>query len=139
VRLLPGAPERQQDGHEKHHSDSGNGGEGTTDPQEVAEGQWPEASTRKFIGLGPLLAVGLMCMFLLDPQRALDRQQSMRVALLIFAGILAGTGQIWAVFPVSFLLGLLVFRRFVLIEERRYSILGQHAGEIRSHRSVSAG
>lgn len=86
--------------------------------------------------LAPLLALCLICSALANKNWRLDAKTQTALATLIFAGFLVGTGQVWFVFPVAFLIALFIFPSLVLIGEDRADLLNRHAPEILRYRKA---
>ncbi|MDA4848754.1 hypothetical protein [Hoeflea poritis] len=84
--------------------------------------------------LAPILAAFLICATLLNKSYYDGRKTRFALAMLLFAGTLAGMGQVWIVVPVSFLLALLIFPQFVLIRKERILLLKRYGNEIISKR-----
>lgn len=89
---------------------------------------------RRFMGIvgsiAPLLAAFLMCAFLArDTPRLTDARRT-AIATLLFAGVLVGMGRVWTLFPIPFLLALVIFPAVVLQSEKRAALLKLHRADI---------
>ncbi|POF28146.1 hypothetical protein [Roseibium marinum] len=77
----------------------------------------------------PLAAMVLACVALFSIGEFRKRDHARRMALLLFAGVLVGTGSVWFVVPVPLLIALLLFPVLVWPDNARTAILAAN-GEV---------
>lgn len=86
--------------------------------------------------VAPLLAAMLICAFLANGATTLPPGTYLTIATILFAGVLVGTGRVWLIFPVPFLLALVIFPRFVLLDGQRRALFATHQNAILMNRQT---